>query len=86
MYLEKYKLEGRVALVTGGGRGIGAACVDALSEAGAKVGIAEIDQQVAEESRDALKAMGREAEIVLMNVADPKRVAQVVRDMVGTDG
>ena len=86
VYLEKYKLEGRVALVTGGGRGIGAACVDALSEAGAKVVIAEIDQQVAEESRDALKAMGREAEIVLMNVADPKRVAEVANALIARHG
>jgi len=47
-----------VALVTGGGRGIGAACVDALAEAGAKVVIADIDQKVAEESRDAIPPRG----------------------------
>ena len=86
MYLEKYKLEGRVALVTGGGRGIGAACVDALAEAGAKVVIADIDQQVAEESRDALKAKGREAEIVLMNVTDPKRVTEVANALIARHG
>ena len=59
MYLDKFRLEGRVALVTGGGRGIGAACVDALAEAGAKVVIADLDQKIAEESRDAQKAKGR---------------------------
>ena len=34
-YLERFSLSGKVALVTGGARGIGAACCDALTEAGA---------------------------------------------------
>ena len=42
MYLEKLKLDGRVAVVTGGGQGIGAACARALGEAGAKVIVAEL--------------------------------------------
>ena len=37
MYLEKLRLDGRVAFVTGGAQGIGRAAADALSEAGAKV-------------------------------------------------
>ena len=36
-YLEKLRLDGRRALVTGGAGGIGAACVDALLEDGAEV-------------------------------------------------
>ena len=47
MYLEKYDLSGRVAVVTGGGRAIGLACSQALAEAGAKVVIADIDPGVA---------------------------------------
>ncbi len=42
MYLEKLKLDGRVAVVTGGGQGIGAACAQALGGAGATVVVPEL--------------------------------------------
>jgi NAD(P)-dependent dehydrogenase (short-subunit alcohol dehydrogenase family) len=42
LYLEKLRLDGRVAVVTGGGQGIGAACAQALGEAGAAVVVAEM--------------------------------------------
>jgi NAD(P)-dependent dehydrogenase (short-subunit alcohol dehydrogenase family) len=47
VYLEKYQLDGRVAVVTGGARAIGLACVEALAEAGARVVIADRDPAVA---------------------------------------
>ena len=50
MYLEKYQLDGRVAVVTGGARAIGLACVEALAEAGARVVIADRDPAVAARS------------------------------------
>ena len=61
MYLEKFKLDGRVAVVTGGGQGIGPACSEALAEAGAKIVIADRDAKAAEAGCASLKAKGYQA-------------------------
>lgn len=54
-------LEGRVALVTGGGRGIGEACGRILAEYGAKVILADLNEKTAQAVADSLKAQGSEA-------------------------
>ena len=74
MYLEKFRLDGKTAVVTGGGQGIGLACVEALAEAGARVVIADHDQAVATAGAASLKAKGLNAEIVLMDVTNSARV------------
>jgi NAD(P)-dependent dehydrogenase (short-subunit alcohol dehydrogenase family) len=86
MYLEKLRLDGRTALVTGGGQAIGLACVDALAEAGAKVVIADINPAIAEEGRDAMRKKGHEVEIALMDVTKPDRVTAVADDIVRRHG
>src|SRR5882672_659628 len=86
MYLDKFKLTGRSALVTGAGRGIGLACAEALAEAGAMVIIADHDAKVAEEGRAALEAKGHAAEIVIMDVTSSARVKAVADDVVARHG
>jgi NAD(P)-dependent dehydrogenase (short-subunit alcohol dehydrogenase family) len=49
-------LKGRIALVTGGGSGIGAACVALLAEAGARVVVADLDLAAAQRQADAIGA------------------------------
>jgi len=44
VYLQKFRLEGRIALVTGGARGIGLSTAQALAEAGARVTITGLDE------------------------------------------
>jgi NAD(P)-dependent dehydrogenase (short-subunit alcohol dehydrogenase family) len=51
MYLEKFRIDGRRAVITGGASGIGAACADALLEAGAEVVIADSSETNLDEAR-----------------------------------
>ena len=86
MYLEKLRLDGKVALVTGGGQSIGLATVEALAEAGATVIIADRDEAVAKAGQASLKAKGYDVEVVVMDVTDSARVNQVADDVVAKHG
>ena len=86
MYLEMFKLTDRVALVTGGGQGIGLACAEALAEAGARVVVADRDGGLAEKASTALKAKGARAEPATMDVTDSKQVAEIADDVVSRHG
>jgi NAD(P)-dependent dehydrogenase (short-subunit alcohol dehydrogenase family) len=84
--MEMFRLDGKVALVTGGAQAIGLACVDALSEAGARVVIADTNPATAEESRDALRAKGRDVEMTVMDVTDSARVDAVAEEVMARYG
>ena len=70
----KELLAGRVALVTGGGRGIGEACGRMLAEHGASVILADLDQVSAQAVADSLKEQGYEAKSMQFNVADFEKI------------
>src|SRR6202034_2965408 len=74
MYLDRFNLKARVAVVTGGGQGIGLACVEALLEAGAHVYIADRNPKAGAEGQAAMKAKGYVAEVIEMEVTDSKQV------------
>lgn len=74
MYLERFRLAGETALVTGGGRGIGLACAEALGEAGARLVILEPDLAVAEAAAEGLRAKGFDARALQGDVTDPARM------------
>jgi NAD(P)-dependent dehydrogenase (short-subunit alcohol dehydrogenase family) len=82
MYLEKYNLKGRLAVVTGGGQAIGLACVEALSEAGATVVIADYNPEAAESGRDAMKAKGYDCDVAIVDVTDAKSI-EALADKLG---
>jgi NAD(P)-dependent dehydrogenase (short-subunit alcohol dehydrogenase family) len=74
MYLEKFDLTGRGAVVTGGGQGIGLACAAALAEAGARVVIADIDEAIAGKGKEELAKAGHSAEAIRLDVTDADAV------------
>ena len=80
------RLDGKVALVTGGGRAIGLAATEALAEAGAHVIIADRDPAAAAEGQEALRKKGYDPETVIMDVTDSKRVTEVADDVVARHG
>ncbi|WP_181705555.1 SDR family NAD(P)-dependent oxidoreductase [Chthonobacter rhizosphaerae] len=86
MYWDRLKLDGRVAVVTGGGRGIGLACCEALAETGARVVIADVDAAVAEEGRAYLTEKGYAADVIGLDVTDPTAVTEAADALVGRLG
>ena len=73
MYLERFSLKDRVAVVTGGAQGIGLCCVEALAEAGAHVYIADLNAETLGLSREAMARKGYDCDILQMDVTNPVR-------------
>jgi NAD(P)-dependent dehydrogenase (short-subunit alcohol dehydrogenase family) len=81
MYLDRFKLTGRIAVVTGGASGIGLAITEALAEAGGEVVIADLREAEIEAARQGLAAKGHAVDGVVMDVTDSSRVAEVADDL-----
>jgi NAD(P)-dependent dehydrogenase (short-subunit alcohol dehydrogenase family) len=86
MYLEKLRLDGRVAVVTGGAQGIGLACVEALAEAGARVVIADRSQEHITTARAAMAGRNYEVSGALLDVTDSTAVDAVMDAVVEREG
>jgi 3-oxoacyl-[acyl-carrier protein] reductase len=70
-----FRLDGKVALVTGGSRGIGRACCEALAAQGATVVVNYVKgEAAAREVADAIRAAGGKADVAGFDVADTKAV------------
>ena len=86
MYLQRFSLSGRIALVTGGASGIGFACAEALAEAGAIVTIADRSEAAMDDACAQLRQKGHAVDGVAMDVCDSARVTAVADGLVAARG
>ena len=87
MYLEKFNLSGRLAIVTGGGRNIGLACAHALAEAGAKVIITgRAGSETSKSGQNELAALGYDVDVIQFDITQSDEVvdaANTITDKYG---
>ena len=83
---EGFSLAGRTAIVTGGASGYGVGVCEVLAEAGAKVVIADIQAEGAAAMAESLRASGREADHVPVDLTDEAAVVAAVSSAVERHG
>ncbi len=76
------ELDGKLALVTGGGRGIGRAVALELAGRGADVLVNYLrNEEAATQTVEAVRALGRQAEALRAHVGDPQRIARMFAEI-----
>ena len=81
-----YELSGKVAIVTGSGKGIGYEVAGVLATAGAKIVIADLKQEICDEAVSRLKSEGFDAIGISADVSSKKSVEELAEKTVSTFG
>ncbi len=81
-----FSLEGKVAVVTGAGSGIGQATATVLAAQGAKVALLDLDEKGANATQKHIADSGGNAEVFKVNVAKQDEVKSVFNDVANTLG
>ncbi len=84
--IDTFRLDGRVALVSGGGGAIGSALAVALGEAGASLAVGEIDADRADAAADRVRATGAECLALTADATQPADATRVVAQTVARFG
>jgi NAD(P)-dependent dehydrogenase (short-subunit alcohol dehydrogenase family) len=85
MQMKRFRVDGEVAVITGGGRGIGLACAEVFAEAGAKLVLIEPTEEAGLAGKAALAAKGFEAEALVGDVTSSGRMNEIA-DMLAARG
>ena len=81
-----YELTGRKALVTGGGRGLGAGMAEALARAGAAIVIGDVREDLGKQTAEALRQSGASAEFVPLDVTSDASWEQAIPQAISALG
>ena len=81
MYLARFKVDGELAVVTGGGRGIGLACAEALGEAGARLVLVEPDEKAGKAGQKELAAKGYDTEFIVGDVRSSRSMTEIADNL-----
>jgi meso-butanediol dehydrogenase/(S,S)-butanediol dehydrogenase/diacetyl reductase len=76
------KLKGKVAMVTGGGRGLGQGIVKRLAKAGCDVAVVDMNEENAKKVAEDVKAMGRRAIALKVDVTKWDQVQNMVKETI----
>lgn len=84
--LERFKLDGKVAVITGASSGLGAAFATGLAEAGADIAVCARRAEKLEQTRRDVEALGRRCVAVTADVSKPEDCTRVVEEAVAALG
>ena len=76
--IDRFRLDGRTALVTGAGQGIGRGYALALAEAGADVAVVDINPETAERTAAEIRELGRQALAIEADATQPEDVDRMM--------
>ena len=79
-------LSGKVALITGGGRGLGAAIGQALAEAGATAILADVRVDLAEQTAKELQTQGLEAIALSLDITNDQQIETAIQKIIDQYG
>jgi NAD(P)-dependent dehydrogenase (short-subunit alcohol dehydrogenase family) len=80
------RLDGRAALVTGGGRGLGLGIALALAHAGANIAIVARTATQVDEAVAGVRALGRDAHGIVTDVSDPDAPSSIIQEALSRFG